>query len=245
MAPSMARDLSIVIPSFNEAAHMEKVLDDWIGVCRRLSIDFEITIYDGGSTDSTLDIVRATAQANEPGRVALNILPRVPHGPSILQGYRDASSDWIFQMDSDDAFGTGAFEVLWRQRDDYDLLLGCRTGRRSNWSRRLVTRGGRLAIRILFNSKVADANTPYRLMRRSAVEHLFRVLPDNAVVPNVLLSGLAGSAKLRVYQMDVEDTGEPVGTAGLASFKLARVALRSFAQVIAVKMKAKQRRDAS
>lgn len=214
---------------------MQKVLDDWIGVCRRLGIDFEVTIYDGGSTDTTLDIVRATMQENAPGRVKLKILPGVPHGPSILQGYRESSAEWIFQMDSDDAFGTRPFEELWECRDDYDLLLGCRTGRRSNWSRRVVTLCGRLAIRMLFNSKVDDANTPYRLMRRTAIADLLRRLPDDAVVPNVLLSGLAGSSRLRLYQIEVEDTGEPVGTARLASFRLARVALRSFAQVIAVR----------
>ena len=90
------------------------------------------------------------------------------------------------------------FEELWRRRDEFDLLLGCRTGRRSNWSRRVVTLCGRLVIRALFNSKVADANTPYRLMRRSAFADLLRLLPDNAVVPNVMLSGLAGSARLRL-----------------------------------------------
>jgi dolichol-phosphate mannosyltransferase len=237
----MARDLSIVIPSFNEAAHMEKVLDDWIGVCQRLEIDFEITIYDGGSTDTTLDIVRATVQASAPGRVVLKALPGVPHGPSILQGYREAHADWIFQMDSDDAFGTSGFEELWRRRDEFDILLGCRTGRRSNWSRRVVTLCGRLVIRALFNSRVADANTPYRLMRRSAVADLLQRLPDDAVVPNVLLSGLAGSARLRLYQIEVEDTGAPVGTARLASFRLARAALRSFAQVIAVRCNERQR----
>ncbi len=236
----MARDLSVVIPSFNEAAHMEKVLDDWIGVCQRLGIDFEITIYDGGSTDATLDIVRATMQASA-GRVVLKVLPRVPHGPSILRGYREASADWIFQMDSDDAFGTDAFEVLWKRRDEFDLLLGCRTGRQSNWSRRVVTLCGRLVIRVLFNSKVADANTPYRLMRRSAVADLLRLLPDNAVVPNVMLSGLAGSARLRLYQIEVEDTGAPVGTAQLASLRLGKTALRSFAQVIAVRWHERRR----
>jgi dolichol-phosphate mannosyltransferase len=238
----MARDLSIVIPSFNEAAHMQKVLDDWIGVCERLGIDFEITIYDGGSTDATLDIVRATTQANAPGRVALKVLPGVPHGPSVLQGYRESTADWLFQMDSDDAFGTEPFEELWRRRDEFDMLLGCRTGRRSNWSRRVVTLSGRLVIRALFNSKVADANTPYRLMRRSSFVDLLRLLPDNAVVPNVMLSGLAGSARLRLYQTEVEDTGAPVGTARLASFKLGRVALRSFAQVITVRWNAGHRR---
>lgn len=220
---------------------MEKVLHDWIGVCQRLGIDFEITIYDGGSTDSTLDIVRASVQANDLGRVVLRVLPGVPHGPSILQGYREATSDWLFQMDSDDAFGTDAFEELWRRRDEFDLLLGCRIGRRSNWSRRAVTLCGRLVIRALFNSRVADANTPYRLMRRSAVADLLRLLPDNAVVPNVLLSGLAGSAKLRLYQIGVEDTGEPVGTARLANFRLGRVALRSFAQVITVRWNERRR----
>jgi len=238
----MARDLSIVIPSFNEGAHMGKVLDDWIGVCQRLGINFEITIYDGGSTDTTLDIVRTTMQKVPPGCVELKVLPGVPHGPSILQGYRDAASDWLFQMDSDDAFGTDAFEELWRRRDDFDLLLGIRTGRRSNWSRRVVTLCGRLVIRVLFNSKVADANTPYRLMRRSAVVDLLRLLPDNAVVPNVMLSGLAGSARLRLYQIEVEDTGAPVGTAGLASFRLGRTALRSFAQVITVRWNERGRR---
>jgi glycosyltransferase involved in cell wall biosynthesis len=240
----LARDLSIVIPSFNEAAHMQKVLDDWIGVCQRLGIDFEITVYDGGSTDVTPDIVRATMRANTPGRVVLKVLPGVPHGPSILQGYREATADWVFQMDSDDAFGTEAFKELWRRRDEFDLLIGCRTGRRSNWSRRVVTRSGRLVIRALFNSKVADANTPYRLMRRSAVVDLLRLLPDNAVVPNVMLSGLAGSARLRLLQIEVEDTGAPVGTAGLASFRLGRTALRSFAQVITVRWNERRRRAA-
>ncbi|MGD0692560.1 MAG: glycosyltransferase family 2 protein [Acidimicrobiales bacterium] len=240
----MARDLSIVIPSFNEAAHMQKVLDDWIGVCKRLNIDFQITVYDGGSTDSTLDIVRATIQMNSPGVVELKILPGVPHGPSILRGYREATTEWIFQMDSDDAFGTRAFEELWDHRGDYDLLIGCRTGRRSNWSRKVVTLCGRIAIRVLFNSEVSDANTPYRLMRRSAIADLLGLLPDDAVVPNVLLSGLAGSARLRLYQIDVEDTGAPVGTARLASFRLGRVALRSFTQVISVRWSERRRRVA-
>jgi dolichol-phosphate mannosyltransferase len=239
----MSRDLSVVIPSFNEAAHMEKVLSDWIGVCQRLDVDFEITIYDGGSTDATPDIVRAM-QGSAPGRLELKVLAGIPHGPSILQGYRESSADWLFQMDSDDAFGTDAFMELWARRDEYDLLLGCRTGRRSNWSRRVVTLCGRLAIRALFNSKVADANTPYRLMRHSAVADLLRLLPDDAVVPNVLLSGLAGSARLRIYQIEVEDTGAPVGTARLASFRLVRVALRSFVQVVNVRWNARRRRVA-
>jgi hypothetical protein len=78
-------------------------------------------------------------------------------------------------------------------------------------------------------------------MRRAAVADLLRLLPDNAVVPNVMLSGLAGSARLRLFQIDVEDTGAPVGTARLASLKLGKTALRSFAQVVAVRWNVRRR----
>jgi hypothetical protein len=59
-----------------------------------------------------------------------------------------------------------------------------------------------------------------------------------------MLSGLAGSARLRLFQIEVEDTGAPVGTAGLASFRLGRTAVRSFAQVIAVRWNVWRRRVA-
>ncbi len=79
-----------------------------------------------------------------------------------------------------------------------------------------------------------------------AISDLLRLLPDDAVVPNVLLSGLAGSAKLCLYQIEVENTGAPVGTARLASFRLGRVVtLRSFVQVITVRWNEGHRRVAS
>ncbi len=237
----MVRELSVVIPSFTEAAHMEKVLNDWVRVFQRLEIDFEMTIFDGGSTDATQQIVRSTNE-RAPERVMLKVLPGVPHGPSILQGYREATADWIFQMDSDDAFSTEPFEELWRERDDYDLLLGCRTGRRSSAARRFVTLGSRLLVRSLFHSRVSDVNTPYRLMRRSAVVDLLKLLPNDAIVPNIMLSGLAGSARLRLYQTQVVDHGAPVGTARLANLRLGKVAFRSFAQVIVVSWHERRRR---
>lgn len=222
---------------------MGAVLHDWTSVCGRLGIDYQITVYDGGSTDATLDIIR-TRMGDEPGRINLKVMPGVPHGPSILQGYREARSEWIFQMDSDDAFGTDAFEDLWARRGEYDILLACRTNRRSNWSRRVVTECGRVVIWSFFHSKVKDANTPYRLMRTSAVTSLLAILPDDAIVPNVLLSGLAGMARLRIYQTQVEDRGAPVGTARLASFKLVRAAVRSFVQVANVRWNVRRHRVA-
>jgi dolichol-phosphate mannosyltransferase len=234
----LSPELSIVIPSFNESAHISKVIDDWSGVCRRLNIDYEIVIYDAASTDGTLEIIdEKMVQSNS--RLDVRIFPGLPHGPSILMGYRASTALWVFQMDSDDAFGTSPFELLWANRADFDVLLGYRVGRRSNWARRLVTATSRLVVRQLFRSPIVDANTPYRLMRTSALEPLLALLPDDAIAPNVIISGLAGYAHLRIFQTEVRDVGAPVGTAGLAKLKLWRVAVHSFSQTVRVRRTAK------
>ncbi len=238
----MSPELSIVIPSFNEASHISKVIDDWSGVCRRLGIDYEIVIYDAGSTDGTLAIINEKIESDAASRLEVRVRPKLPHGPSVLMGYRDSTAMWVFQMDSDDAFGTAPFELLWAKREGFDVLLGYRVGRRSNWARRLVTATSRLVVRQLFRSPIVDANTPYRLMRASAVEPLLVLLPDDAIAPNVIIAGLAGYARLRIFQTEVRDVGAPVGTAGLAKWKLWRVAVHSFSQTVRVRRTAKSLR---
>ncbi len=235
----MIPELTIVIPSFNEAAHIENVIDDWSGVCERLAIDYEIVIYDAASTDGTLDIIESKIANDLPSRLKLEIRPGLAHGPSILIGYRESKSKWIFQMDSDDAFGTPPFEALWANREDFDVLLGYRVGRQSNWARRLVTATSHLVVRRMFRSVVVDANSPYRLMRASAIKPLLVLLPGDVVAPNVIISGLAGYARLRIFQVEVRDAGAAVGTAGLAKLKLWRIAAHSFVQTCLVRIAAR------
>lgn len=235
----MSPELSIVIPSFNEAAHISKVIDDWSEVCDRLAIDYQIVIYDARSTDGTIEIIEEKMASDKSRRLNLRVHPGLPHGPSVLMGYRDSTAHWVFQMDSDDAFGTSTFELLWANRADFDVLIGCRIGRQSNWARRLVTAISRWVVRGMFRSPIEDANTPYRLMRASAVEPLLLLLPDDAIAPNVIISGLAGYARLKIFQTEVHDVGAPVGTAGLAKLKLWRVAVHSLLQTVQVRRKAK------
>jgi dolichol-phosphate mannosyltransferase len=239
----LSPELSIVIPSYNEATHISKVIDDWSDVCDRLAIDFQIVVYDAQSTDGTLAVIEEKMSHGLTGRLDLRVRPGLAHGPSILMGYRESPAKWLFQMDSDDAFGTAAFELLWANRSEFDVLIGYRVGRQSNWARRIVTATSRMVVRQLFRSPVADANTPYRLMRASALAPLLALLPDDSIAPNVIISGLAGYANLRIFQTEVHDVGAPVGTAGLAKLKLWRVAAHSLVQVLRVRLRAGRLRE--
>ena len=230
-------ELTIVIPTFNECKNIEKVINDWSTVCKKLEIRFQINIYDANSTDGTKEIINLIATKNEVGQVNLKVCPKLPHGPSVLMGYLEADTKWVFQMDSDDAFPTMPFELLWKNRDQFDVLVAQRVDRKTNYSRQLVSFTSKSVTKFLFKSSITDANSPYRLMNKFKVGELFKLLPADCVAPNVLLTGLFGLDKGKIYLTTVVDNGEPVGTAGLARLKLWKTAFKSFIQIPPVYMR--------
>jgi glycosyltransferase involved in cell wall biosynthesis len=231
MKPSPA--LTVVMPVYNEEDAVAGVVRAWAAELDRLGIDYELRVYDDGSRDRTPDVLE-TLQRELP-RLLVTRHHNRGHGPTILRGYREARGDWVFQTDSDGEMEPGSFERLWRERDDYDFLLGTRAGRRSAPARWLVTRVSRLAVRTLFGRGVSDVNTPYRLMRRERLTPLLASLPDDLFAPNVVLSGLAVRHRLRIWETPVPHQGRRSGSGSLTSLrKVLQPAARSLRQTIAV-----------
>ena len=100
-----------------------------------------------------------------------------------------------------------AFERLWTRRAAYDLLLGCRQDRNATAARRIISFGSRAVVRLLFGKGLWDVNTPYRLIRRSALAAMLTRIPARAFAPNVIMAGLAVRDRLRVYQIRASSPG--------------------------------------
>ena len=220
------------MPVYNEAAAIGEALQEWTDELDRLGIDYEIRVYDDGSKDATPDVLSRLAKENP--RVVVTSHKNRGHGPTILRGYREASAPWVFQTDSDGEMDVNGFAGLWERREDYDFLFGTRAGRPSSPVRWLVTRVSRLSVWLLFARGVSDVNTPYRLMRSDRLRPLLDGLPDDLFAPNVILSGLAAKAKLRIYEAPVAFIGRRHGGGSLVSFNILRPAARSLAQTISV-----------
>ncbi len=190
--------------------------------------------------DATPDVLSSLAEENP--RLVVTRHENRGHGPTILRGYREASAPWVFQTDSDGEMDVGGFAELWKQRDDYDFLFGIRAGRQSSPARWLVTRVSRLSVWLLFARGVSDVNTPFRLMRSDALSPLLAGLSDDLFAPNVILSGLAAKAGLRIYETPVAFLGRRHGGGSLVSFNILRPAARSLAQTIGVAFSRKRSR---
>lgn len=237
MTPSPA--LTVVMPVYNEAAAIGGVVRAWSAELDSLGIDYEMRVYDDGSRDTSAAVLEELS--NQVPRLLVTRHSNRGHGPTILRGYREARGEWVFQTDSDGEMEPDSFRLLWEKRADYDFLLGIRGGRVWTPPRWVMTRASRLAVRMLFGGGVKDVNTPYRLMRRSALARLLEDLPDDLFAPNVILSGLAVRRGLRVFEVEVPHQGRRTGKASLSGVrKLVKPATRSLRQTIAIARRAKR-----
>ncbi len=239
---------------FNEASGIAAVIDEWTLTLDGLGLDYELLAFDDGSTDDTYAALEAKARTHPRLRLARH--SNRGHGPTILRGYRTAVGSWVAQTDSDGEIPAGAFSSLWDCRHRADLILGSRSDRKSAVERRLVSACSRTAVRLLFGraqsrqvterprANTLDVNTPFRLMRREALEHWLEFLNADVFAPNVALTGLA----LRddsVHQVPVPHHGRQWGTDSLGQWKLWRVAAKSLRQTVGVARAVRRQRTST
>ena len=193
--------LTVIIPVFNEADIVEVEISRWVQTLRGLGINFNIAAYDDGSRDGTLAQLNRLAQSFPELNVYTH--PNCGHGPTILRGYQNARSDWIFQADADNEISPAHFVTLWQNRQNHDFLIGARCNRQQRLPRYLVSLASHMAVKVLYGSGLRDVNCPFRLMRRNKFADVFHSMPANTCAPNVILSGMAIQHHLSIFQVDV------------------------------------------
>ncbi|MAE60949.1 MAG: glycosyl transferase family 2 [Planctomycetaceae bacterium] len=170
----MARELSIVIPAYNEGPHIGEVLGELATLLREHDLAAEIIVVDDGSSDDT------GAAALRAGARVLRHRRNRGYGASLKTGIRAARHDRVAITDAD---GTYPMEYLPRMLDlldEADMVVGARTG--ANVSVPLVRRPAKWALNLLANyvasEKIADLNSGLRVFRRQTVLPYFPILPD-------------------------------------------------------------------
>lgn len=100
--------ISVIIPVYNTGKYLEKCLESVIGQ----NFDrFEVICINDGSTDNSLEILEAYANAD--GRI--RIINQENKGPSVARnaGIKEALGDYIVFVDSDDWIEGNMFERVY------------------------------------------------------------------------------------------------------------------------------------
>jgi glycosyltransferase involved in cell wall biosynthesis len=90
--------LSVVIPVYNEAAHLSATMRALVAAVAESDFDAEVVVVDDGSTDGTADAARATAD----GRLAVRVLAQPNRGrfEARRAGLAHARGEYVLLLDS-------------------------------------------------------------------------------------------------------------------------------------------------
>lgn len=187
----MPPKLAIVVPVYNEERCIEKVLREWQDTVSKIEPNGCFLLFDDGSTDRTLSLVKSWAAEQKSGGCCVISRANVGHGQTCLEGYRmacDLGAEWVLQIDSDGQCDPKYFAQLWAKRHGYDVIYGKRVERRDGWKRVLATKLVRLVVRFGCGSDCIDANVPYRLMRTLNLRPIVDSIPSDFHLANVALA---------------------------------------------------------
>ena len=172
----------LVLPTFNEAENLERVVASASSVLAECSPEgFRILVVDDGSPDGTGAIADRLAAENEQIEV-LHRDSREGLGPAYLAGFAHAlagGAGYVFEMDSDLSHDPADLaRLLAAVRDEgADVALGSRYvdgGGVSDWGplRRFVSRGGSVYAQLVLGLSVRDLTGGFKCFRAGALAAL-------------------------------------------------------------------------
>jgi glycosyltransferase involved in cell wall biosynthesis len=185
--------LSVVVPSFNEAARLPESLRAILGYLDATHIAGEVLVVDDGSSDGTS---RAAAEllSRGRGRVLRNEENR-GKGFSFRRGFAAAEGRWVLLSDADLSTPITEHAKLAEvaRRGDLDVVIASRALRdsrievRQSLVRQSMGRTFNRILRVLTGMPFRDTQCGFKLMDRR------RVLP---IVDRMIVDGFAFDAEL-------------------------------------------------
>jgi glycosyltransferase involved in cell wall biosynthesis len=196
----LQRAVTVVIPAFNEAAHVAGQVESVDRIMRTSGWDYEIIVVDDGSTDGTAEAASAAGL----GRVVRRQHNR-GYGASLKLGVRLAANDWILITDADGTYPVEAIPRLLAEAEANSMVVGSRTGAvvRVPLARRPAKWFLNRLASYLAGRHLPDINSGLRLMRKSLINRYEHLLPDGfSFTTTITLSAACNAHPLTYVPID-------------------------------------------
>jgi glycosyltransferase involved in cell wall biosynthesis len=196
--PAVAdQPLSVILLAYNDAAHLETVLNAWVKQLDALSRAYEVIVVDDGSTDGTAAMAESLG-ARMPFLKVAHHDKSLGLGAALRTGLAAAKHPVLFYTMADQQYQPGDLSAFLSEVDKVHLVPGFRrwqtvplVPRILGAAYRLVARAlfdlaptplpgwlgwrehvYRAVVRVLFGVRTLDLNCAYMLCRREIFHHL-------------------------------------------------------------------------
>ena len=158
--------LSIVLPCYDEAANVERVVRACVRVGREVARDLEVLVVDDGSTDETAAIVRGLS-----GEIPELRLLRHPtnrgYGAALRTGFRGARHTWVFYTDGDGQLDVEALPRVLPLLERHDIVSAYRAQRQDGTVRSIGGVAWTALVNACLDVRVRDVNCAFKIYPRA------------------------------------------------------------------------------
>lgn len=206
-AASSAPSVAVLVPCYNEALTIAKVVDDF----KRVLPDATVYVYDNNSSDGTGDIAR------EHGAV-VRVERRQGKGNVVRQMIRDIEADYYLMVDGDDTYPAEAAPELLAplMADEADMTVGDRlsNGTYGEENDRAFHGFGnhlvRFLIKLIYGFEFSDVMTGYRAFNAVFAKTMPVISPGFEIETE--LSIHAVDKRWRITEVPIDYRDRPEGS---------------------------------
>ncbi|MFA5144805.1 MAG: glycosyltransferase family 2 protein [Candidatus Omnitrophota bacterium] len=208
--------VSIVVPLFNEkelAGDLVKIVYDF---SKSVNLDSELIVVDDGSNDGS-SLLLDELTKTYPFLRAIHLKKNIGIGRALKTGFASAKKDIIFYTDADlpvdiNVLMPGKAII---DRNEADMVIGNRMGRRESFLRRFYTGIFNLMIRSLFKIKLHDINCAMKIFRRSIINDI-KLNADGPFIDTELVLKMRNNG-FRILELKVKSMSRRCGCSKFAS----------------------------
>ncbi|MEF8881046.1 MAG: glycosyltransferase family 2 protein [Halapricum sp.] len=186
-------DVTVVIPAYNEAGRVGKVVEELVE-------DYEVLVVDDGSTDGTV------SEARDAGARVVEQPTNGGYIAALKRGFREAETEVVVTYDADGEHRPGDVARVAEPIDtrDLDLVLGARSSI-PRPSERLLNHLTRLKV------PVSDSGTGLRALRRDLAVEL--ELDTTCTCGTLVLEATTKGARIGEVPIETREIEKPRGIA--------------------------------
>ena len=168
--------LVVIVPAYNEEPRLARSLDRIREYLDTQPYDWGVTVVDDGSTDTTAEIAKAFAQADNRFSI-ISYSPNKGKGAAVRTGMIEAEGDWLLLCDADLAAPIEEVEKLFAAGKP--IAIGSRPLKESNleirqpWWREMAGRAFNFAVQALSIRGIKDTQCGFKLFSRQAAKDIF------------------------------------------------------------------------
>jgi dolichol-phosphate mannosyltransferase len=224
MIPGIAESsFALVVPTLNEAGNVDRVLGEVTAALSETQYEYEIVVVDDGSTDGTVERVRAWGERDPRIRLISRVGERGLAG-AVLYGWSQSQANLLGVIDADLQHPPELLPKLLKAAEQADIAVASRYSQNhgtKGWNplRAAVSRLSTLAAAPLIHKKnlqVTDPMSGFFIIHRRCIEGLVFQTTGFKLLLEILVRGRIQVAREVAYHFGLRRAGRSKANATVA-----------------------------